>query len=325
MTNATKVVYLDTKDWIELARGYYEKSQGFQKIAQIVVDKSGAGQAIFPLSIIHFSETVRNLNPARRRRLAEYMILVSHGWAILPAPTIISPEIENACLEYMGLPPRYTLENFVFKKGISQLMGARGTLVAKNGTKVPPELERQILDKIESADTLLWFMRRGLSSSHVIKGLKAAEDEAKKLEQIRQSFQSKFKDNDLLRRAILGDYLVYSIGPKLMPFLASVHPNPKQFIYSVYKDRAEIIRFFQSMPTSYCNVQLTIFRDMQAMRKIQANDLHDIMGLSIAIPYSDVVVTERMWHTAIKQTGLDKLYKTNVLKSAKDLTPILDS
>jgi hypothetical protein len=62
---------------------------------------------------------------------------------------------------------------------------------------------------------------------------------------------------------------------------------------------------------------------MQAERRIQPNDMHDIMSLSIAVPYSDVVITERMSQTAIIQTKLDVLYRTHVLKSVKELAPIL--
>jgi hypothetical protein len=94
------------------------------------------------------------------------------------------------------------------------------------------------------------------------------------------------------------------------------------FAKRVLVDQGSTIRFFQSMPTSYCNAQLTLYRDMQSHRKIQANDLHDIMSLSIAIPYSNVVVTERLWQAAVIQTKLDKLYGTLVLRSVKALASL---
>jgi len=64
-------------------------------------------------------------------------------------------------------------------------------------------------------------------------------------------------------------------------------------------------------------------RDMQRSRRIQPNDQNDVMSLSTAIPYSDVVVTETFWHTVVKQTKLDKLYRTCVLKSVKQLASVL--
>lgn len=99
-----RVIHLDQKNWIELARGYYRRAPSLHRIAQNVVEKSQSGQAIFPLSLTHLDETVRNLNRERRQRLAKYMVLVSQGWAILPAPFILKPEIEDACLKHLGLP-----------------------------------------------------------------------------------------------------------------------------------------------------------------------------------------------------------------------------
>lgn len=53
----SRVVHLDQKNWIELARGYYRRAPNLHKIAKNVVEKSESGQAIFPLSVTHFDET----------------------------------------------------------------------------------------------------------------------------------------------------------------------------------------------------------------------------------------------------------------------------
>ncbi len=190
---------------------------------------------------------------------------------------------------------------------------------------MPEEEKRRILAKLESPWGLLKVLEIGFSGSSIKRLLDNSKAEAEKLERIRKSWQLRIEDNNLLRRAIMADYLVYQIGPKLLQVLSPIHPDPKAFVEEVTKDKGTIIRFFRSMPTSYCNVQLTIFRDMQAKRMIQPNDLHDIMSLSIAIPYSDVVITERMWQSAINQTRLDSLYQTIVLRSVKALPTILDS
>ena len=122
---------------------------------------------------------------------------------------------------------------------------------------------------------------------------------------------------------MMADYLANEIGPRLMPVISRL-TLPLTFMIDTTSSREKIVEFFQSIPTCYCNAQLTTYQyDMQ--RTIHPNDLHDIMSLSIAIPYSNVVVTEKMWQNAIIQTKLDKLYGTVVLKSAKHLAPILDS
>lgn len=322
---SAQIIYLDTNGWIGLARGYYGRTSELQRIAQKVVEASRSCQVIFPLSITNFTETVRNLNQDRRKRLAEYMVLVSQGWAILPAPIIVAPEITNACLRYLGLPPKYDLGRFVIKKGISQLVGARGTLVYKNSNKpMPQQLERDIMLKVESPETLLLLMEHGVTRSFVKKDLQRLAVTARELEQIRSEESRRIRNNDTRRRAASAKYLVTEVNPEVIRFLLSIGVSPKAFADKALTDQKAVIRFFQFMPTSYCEVQLTLYRDMMGQRRIQPNDLHDIMSLSIAIPYSHVVVTERMWQTAIRQTKLDKLYHTTVLKSATELGPVLE-
>lgn len=153
---SSRVIHLDQKDWIELARGYYGRVPGLQRIAKNVVEKSESGLAIFPLPITHLDETVRNLNPKRRQRLAKYMMLVSHRFAILPATQIVSAEIRNACRKVLSLP-KYDLQKFAIKKGISQLVGAKATLVDRDPSHpLPQELKEQLLEKTESPEALFF-------------------------------------------------------------------------------------------------------------------------------------------------------------------------
>lgn len=308
------------------SRGYYGRAPEFHEIAQKVVEKSQSGQAIFPLSITHFDETLKRMNPESRQRLAKYMMLVSQGWAILPASTIIAPEIDDACRKYLGLP-RYDLQKFAIKRGISQMVGAKANLVPRGKNKpkpLPQDLKRQLLEKIESPETMLGFLEQGLPQSELKKRQENAMVTVKELEEIRSLDQSLAKDSDLRRRATYVKYFLQVITPRVIAFLSSIDVDPRVF-EGVLRDRRRITRFFQSMPTSYCLVQLTLYRDMQRSRKIEDNDLNDIMSLSIAIPYSNVVVTETMWQHAIIQTKLDELRPTTVLKSSNELTPILDS
>jgi hypothetical protein len=320
------IIHLDTKDWIQLAQGYYGLTPELLRIAQNAVEKSESGRAIFPLSITHFDETVRNLNPSRRRRLASYMILTSKGWGILPAPTIIEPEIRNACRRVLGLP-LHDLRSLAIGKGLGQIVGAEPTLVYKKDAEkvLPDNLKKRFQEILEDpkGTTLLFLMEHGATRAYLNEQQRNSLNLVKRLEQIRLS-DSGIKDNDLRRRVALAKYLT-DTDPKMLEYLLSVNVDAKKFTQTVLKDRKTITRFFQFMPTSYCLFQLTQYRDMLKQRKIQPNDLNDIMSLSIAIPYSDIVVTERMWQTAIAQTKLDKLYQTTVLKSVRELGPILES
>src|SRR5260370_39919220 len=115
-----QIIFLDTNKWIELARGYYDKVPELKMVSQTVTATSESGNAIFPISVAQLEETIKGSNPARRKRLAEFMLLVSKGWTILPATRIMSFEIEDACRGFLGLP-RIDLQALAIKKGVSQL------------------------------------------------------------------------------------------------------------------------------------------------------------------------------------------------------------
>ncbi len=314
------IIHLDQKDWIGLARRYYGVDPDAENIAKQVVHASKAEKAIFPLSITHFDETMKRLDDESRQRLAKYMVTVSKGWAILPATRIIDPEIEDACLKSLRLP-REDLQKLAIKKGLSQLMGGKAELEWK--TPPPPGLNEELLEKIESPETLLMSLEHGFGEEQLGEMQGAAEEGSSRIEQIRKS-QSEV-DNDLRHRATLAQYLISDINPKIVKFLLSIDVDPKAFADKFLRDQGQIIQLFQSMPTSYNVVELSFRRDMLTDRKVHPHDLNDIMSLSIALPYSDVVVTERMWHTIILQAKLDKLRPTRVLKSVRDLSPILKS
>ena len=71
-----KLIYLDQKDWINLARAYYHTALGekylpvLEKIRIALSDQS----VIFPLSSTHFIETGKIKDISRRKRLAQVLL-----------------------------------------------------------------------------------------------------------------------------------------------------------------------------------------------------------------------------------------------------------
>jgi hypothetical protein len=315
------IIHLDQKDWIDLSSGYNGLDKNLADVANRVVKAADSEKAIFPLSITHFDETRKRMDNASRTRLARYMVRVYKGWAILPATRIIEPEIEDACLKSLGLQG-YDLRNYAIKKGISQLMGGKMQLAWK--TPPPPGLNKKLLDKAESPEALLMALEHGSTAGQLNKERARAEKGVDRIEAIRKA-QSRIRDNNLRHRAVLAHYLAEEVAPKVIKFLLSIGINPRAFADRFLTKRPDIIRFFQLMPTAYSVVELSFRRDMLKGRPVEANDLNDIMSLSIALPYSDVVVTERMWQSIIVQDKLDKLRPTRVLRSVRQLTPILNN
>ncbi len=316
------IVYLDQKDWIDLAEGFNDVKPDLKDVANLVVEAAASEGIIFPLSIIHFDETLKQQERAKREHLAEYMVRVSKGWAILPAPVILKTELEDACLRTIGASG-YDLQKFAVKKGLSQLMGAKPELVSK--VPLPDELRKKNLERIESPETLLMVMKDGLSQATIKNMTKGAEEAAQRIEEIRKDMSGKITNEGLRHRATLAQYLISEVNPKVIEFLLSASVDPNWFAEKFLGDEDQIIRFFQLTPTAYNVVELGYHRDELNRREVDPHDLNDFMGLSIALPYCDVVVHERLWHGIVMKTKLDRMRPTRMLRSGRELPPILKS
>ena len=316
------VIHLDQKDWIGLARGHYGKDSELTQVSKEVVRAADSGKVIFPMSVIHLDETVRNQDDDGRKRLAEFITKVSKGWSILPAQRIIDLEIESACLKNLGVRG-YNLREYAIKKSWFHMFGSKGTIVDKDPLKpASQELKDYVFEKVSNVESLLLVMKWGADKTL----LKERQDEdrfyVQEAERIRKlSFRT--KDKKLRHKVDLAKYSFNVILPKIITFLLEIGVDPDVFATRVMTDEDSIIKFFQSIPTAFCAFELDYDRNMQAARKIQANDLNDIMSLSIALPYCDIVITERMWRSRIVDMKLHRLRPTKVLASVKDLRKIL--
>ena len=81
----------------------------------------------------------------------------------------------------------------------------------------------------------------------------------------------------------------------------------------------------ESVPTLDVLVTLETERDENLPRKPHENDLADLAALSVAIPYCDIVVTEKHWANVAKRNKLNRKYDTCILTDVRELETVLKS
>jgi hypothetical protein len=81
--------------------------------------------------------------------------------------------------------------------------------------------------------------------------------------------------------------------------------------------------FFQKIHTRHVVSELRRFKHKQPSQRWDRNDMRDLAAMSLAVVYCDVVVAEKRWTEAIKQTGLDEVYRTTVIHNLADLPEAL--
>jgi len=314
-----KIIYLDQKGWINLAKIYYgNPSDSETKLLDKIIDASENGIAIFPISMIHLSETTSISKSKWRTQLSSLMPKISKGWTLTPHwITIQEIEIINTILDLFGRE-QIDIKKYWLQKGVVQLMGSRPEVVADNiDPEILEKLNKELYKMMESPDALKLF----LSKYSVDKNFQTDQINAvNAFEKIRKRFQN-IKDKVQRRRAYFAENMRATISPKLAKFLHTMQLNKE--IIGVLIPENGVEEYLLKIPTAYVQFTLLYGQAQQLQRPIEVNDIPDIWCLTLAIPYCDIVITENMWASIAKQSKLDKICNTKILQSIQELDKFL--
>jgi len=313
---SSRIVYLDQNAWIELSRVREgRKSSCDKKLLETIMQASNNGTAFFPMSLIHLSELPNPASPWRKELLS-LMIEISKYYTFTPCWFILRElEIKNLILREFDIPP-INVRSYFVGKGFSHLIGKNPTIKSES---TDPETLKKVNQELQNAlndpEEFLFLAQKIFKDS--TRGLIT---DVQKYEDIRERL-SKIKDNRCRRKAFLWANIFSTILPQLYAFLNEMN-LPLSLTEKIFGNYDADV-FLSKLPTALCEFMLMFQRDQQSNRPIQVNDSYDIWHLTLAIPYSDIVVTEKMWTTIAKNTKLDKICNTLILSSIDDLRDYL--
>jgi hypothetical protein len=92
----------------------------------------------------------------------------------------------------------------------------------------------------------------------------------------------------------------------------------------VLSNQASARAFVRAMPSTEVAIELLTSWHRSADKQWTANDIYDIDSMAIAIPYCDIVVTEKACHHALVTAGLGVRMHTAILRSLGDLPSALE-
>lgn len=302
-----KVIYLDQNKWIELARYHSgrERKPELKEIYDLIYEKSLDGEWVFPLSIIHYNETVTRKQEDQRHDLAKYMGMISRNWGIFPFGMYKDEEL-IACTnpeKCSYTPVKYNPGCFVGKLfNPEELLKIQGIPVDKNKLDMANVLASRF-------NFFLYFVENGMTEADELK-----EDNLfyqKSFEALRDEDDShdvpeKWKFDILFIQCFMAEY---------RSFLDKINVTKEQKINLAYD------YFKKRIPSSfYVDIALIYYSKLKnKQRKNHINDYKDIVSLAQALPYCDAVITENYWSSLIVEHGLDKQYNTLVGKNLEDL------
>jgi hypothetical protein len=108
----------------------------------------------------------------------------------------------------------------------------------------------------------------------------------------------------------------------LIRAIVELGADPSAFVKSLGSIE-DSVDFYHSVPTIDVLVTLGLRRDNDLNRPIHRNDIKDVEFLSVAVPYCNIVVTERFWSHTVRAAGLDRRYDTIVISDLTEVPELL--
>jgi hypothetical protein len=87
----------------------------------------------------------------------------------------------------------------------------------------------------------------------------------------------------------------------------------------VISDARSARAFIRAMPSTEVSIELKTAWHRNRSKPWSANDVHDIDAMSLAVPYCDIVVTEKACHHVLESAQLGKRMHTALLRNLEDL------
>lgn len=322
-----EIVYLDQNKWIPLLQQKKGIISGYAEELGAIEELSKSGTAIFPLTHLTLKETASYSGGREKiEEMANFMINISNRYFFPPADIVRMEEISQEAHRLLGL--EFSMNDKILGQGpLFMYGGARSTIEAEGG-KNDEEIEKKLNEWTKSEEGMsdLVFRKDVLD----IIGDRSGEEElAKELEEIRKENEGKFKNNTQQRRVTTIYYWNKNILPELRKeIIKLLLSNPTTvdplFDHGITEEKLQseeyALEYIENFPYVDTYTTLTVSRDLEK-QKIEPNDKNDIMALSVAIPYSDLVITENFWTSVASKTNLEDKYNTKV---RSDLSSILE-
>lgn len=324
------VIYLDQNHWIELIRRRRVHGQHEQPARRIVtlddpltplymlVHGVGNKTCRLPLSGVHYKETSRRTEPASRFELGEFMHQMSRRISIRHSTDVIREEIAAAVTHVFHGAPRESIDpwGIGWRDALPGLPGWNitvppGMTTAQVNTQADVMFERGVLTGdtgLPSVPSMLQMYPENIRQH--------AEKYAEGQNEIREKWRSEnWLTGERSERLFAARSIADLLDPLQDAMIAQGIP-PDQFL-ELGKDG--MTEFIALCPAWWTLTELERLKHQADQKPWEANDLDDLAALCVAIPYCDVVVTEKKWTALALRAQLDARYHTEILHRLDDL------
>lgn len=308
-------IYLDQNHWIALARASFgkEKDKEVVELSVRLLDAVRGKRVRLPLSSLNIVELTKIGDADRRKRLAAVFVRYSQGWVLSPPSVVIEQELER-----LGKDNGEPLA--VIRRGIIGAMESYQTAAKALG--VTPQALESLDDESDTPDAWLFALTHGDERGRAAAGAKVfeiADRYAETVEEVRMKWKEKPSDE---RRYIFAEGVLADVKGTLGPNSSAIRDAVVQLEALA---PLQLLETVAKIPTLDVQITLGVVKTQQWTKKTDPNDVYDIGFLMLAIPYCDVVVTEKLWAEIANRSGLAEKYNTKVVSNLLELNGILEA
>jgi hypothetical protein len=329
-------VYLDLNHWYTLGEalaGHPAKPEDVG-ILQRLTQGVEQGRLEFPLSSVHYMELAENPRDNQRTEAANVMVKLSRFVTMAPIGKVIKEELATGFNRRFGRPafpvkvPKFgNGVGFAFGETVNfRLVGGtaddRAAIEAQVGMSIA-EMEARVNAAAEY--DLLAQPSRAMSSQ--IPGYdpyaarRVADQELASFNVMVNSLRT---DPDLASRP-LDAICARQFLHEFMDHYTQAQLDAGFTVNrTAFHSREELSGFLMSLPSRRVATMIQFHYLQDVHRDWAINDLRDIHALSLAIPYCDVVVTDKKaWDATANRAHLDTEFKTRIFRRLAELDEYL--
>ena len=335
------VVYLDLNHWIGLAQAATCHPQGSRHLQLLEVARARRSErsAVFVLSGQHYQEMSLIRDPRQRGHLASVMEELSGFATLLARPSVMRLEVEAA----IDLATGTTTNSFepvpLLHVGFAHAFGKVGGLRIGSRDGTPAAIIRQTWPggphayDVLLADLQLRAEREmlaGPSNDDIDELLargyvpRAAEvgQEQRALQEREQA--ARFEEFSKWRKGRIRDVVgARYVAIELFDMFSESLARRGLDLEEVWGGVDAARNFVDSMPSGDVHVSLQVAAHRNPQSTWSSNDYFDIDALSLAVPYCDIVLTEKHRCHALQSEGCSRRLGTIVVASPNELARLI--
>jgi hypothetical protein len=311
-----KFLYLDQCKWIDLAKAYYHRPGGelFHDALTAVQKSVASGKLVIPFSLVNAVETAVSQDRDRRNRLAKFLVRLSCGNAVLPFTATIRWEMTNALRVILKRGNPIHIRYSLIRQGIGQALGKRLRVEAAT-----PAVEEAVAREASSSRTTLYALRSLGENRELIQQMRDTEKNAIAMFERIRAWATSMLTRPQQRGYMLAELLSKGEeGKAFKAALMDVQVTQAEF-QTHFVSSEDWDRFLERVPALNVPLTLGVARDQNADQQINRNDIRDLAWLAVALPYANLVVSEKNWGHLAKASRLHQRYGTALIFDTSEL------